>query len=79
MEMPRAALAIRFTSPDKTFPAPHSMNTEIPFPAMKAMLSRQRTMPVTWAIRRLRISSGLGDRRRKHIRNQGHARRLDER
>src|SRR3982074_812444 len=58
METPRAAPGILLTNPAKTFPAPHSTNSEIPRLAMKAMLSRQRTTPVTWATRSLRISSG---------------------
>ena len=77
IETPRAAPAILLTSPDKTFPAPHSTNTEIPFSAMKAMLSRHRTVPGNLGNEKLADLCGFGHGRRQHIRDQRNARLFD--
>ena len=77
--VPCASGAVLFTSPDKTLPAPTSQKSLTPWAAISAMLSRQRTVPVTCSTSALLISAGIGQGRRQHIGEDRHGRRAHRR
>ena len=72
-----APSAIRLARPDRTLPAPTSTKVSTPAPARNAIVSRQRTMPVTCSTSRRRIVSGSVDRAGRDIGDERHDRRVD--